>query len=491
MGRALPYSRRVFPALVALLAGATAWAFFDGGPANGVCLAVVGAGSLSTIGFWIYRVGRTLPLVVVLASQDLLWYGLPLAVNNRTHLDGYDDADILGAALSLAIYFAALFGGYFSAVRRRRPAPPNPLVIDVFNAAGRRRITLLSLAILGGCAVGEAGMLLGWFRSILNALPNGSLNVVRTCLAAGVAGTTLFLAHERGRGRLRGARAGLFAALWAAVFFSQVASILLSSTVATAGALMLGLYLGSGRIPWKTLAAVVLTLAFFNVSKFEMRELYWEGGTRQLQTADLPSYFADWTDRSVEILAGGSADAPGVRGPERKGQSLLERVSNIQMLLYVRDRLDRSGDEPLRGETYAVVWKALVPRVLWREKPRSHIGQQILNVHFGKQTWAQTSKTFIAWGLLPEAVGNFGGIAGPGMIGLFLGACGGWVETKTAGMPLFSLTAVLTGFLLVSLIRMSGMVASVFLSSVLQLVVVLLMALLPLTRRLQTTLKPA
>ena len=156
------------------------------------------------------------------------------------------------------------------------------------------------------------------------------------------------------------------------------------------------------------------------------------------------------------------------------------------MLPYVRDRLGRGGDEPLRGETYAVVWQALVPRLLWKGKPRSHIGQQTLNVHFGRQTLEQSFETYIAWGLLPEAVGNFGGPAGPAVIGLFLGACGGWVEAKTPGLPLFSPAAVLAGFLALSVTGASGMVASVFMSSFLQLVVVLGGALLPFTRRPQS-----
>ena len=487
--RTIPYSRRVFPAAAALCVAAVAWAFLDGGTARGSGLAAVAVGALAPIGLWIYKVGRTLPLVAVLASQDLLWYGLPLLVGHD-ELRKYSDSDLNGAAVSLAIYFAALSAGYWLAVRRRRPTPGAPLVIDVFSRGGRRRVVFVALSALALCAVAEAGLLLGWFTPILERLPQGSMNVIQTCLAAAICGTTLFLAHEAGRGALRGPAAWLFGLLWAAVFFVQIASILLSSTVATAGALVFGLYLGSGKVPWKTIAAVGLTLAFFNLSKFEMRGRYWDWGEGkvELRAADLPGYFAEWSGRSVDLLTGGGgAPTPGwgSAAPEPEGQSLLERVSNIQMLLYVRERLDRGGYQPLNGETYAVVWQAVVPRVLWEEKPRSHIGQEILNVHFGMQTREQTFKTYIAWGLLPEAVGNFGGLLGPAAIGLFLGLCGGWVEARTGPLPLFSPWAVLAGFLILSVVAASGMVMSVWASSLFQMGAVLLASLAPFVRRLR------
>jgi hypothetical protein len=62
----------------------------------------------------------------------------------------------------------------------------------------------------------------------------------------------------------------------------------------------------------------------------------------------------------------------------------------------------------------------LVPRIFWEDKPRTHMGQMILNYHYGRQASVRDIfSTFIAWGLLPEAVGNFGIILGSLGVGLW------------------------------------------------------------------------
>jgi hypothetical protein len=61
----------------------------------------------------------------------------------------------------------------------------------------------------------------------------------------------------------------------------------------------------------------------------------------------------------------------------------------------------------------------------------------MLNVHVQRQTYEQTLKTTIAWGLLPEAYANFG-YFGCALIGGILGACYGTITLAAIGTPPFS-----------------------------------------------------
>jgi hypothetical protein len=72
----------------------------------------------------------------------------------------------------------------------------------------------------------------------------------------------------------------------------------------------------------------------------------------------------------------------------------------------------------------------------------------MLNVHVRRQTYQQTFKTVIAWGLLPEAYANFG-FMGAFIVGGSLGAFYGFVTLQGVGAPTFSFRT-LFGILVIS-----------------------------------------
>ena len=79
----------------------------------------------------------------------------------------------------------------------------------------------------------------------------------------------------------------------------------------------------------------------------------------------------------------------------------------------------------------------IVPRVLYPQKRRTHEGTHMLNIHIKRQTYQDTIRTTIAWGLLPEAFANFG-IAGCALVGAILGTMYGYVTRLAIGKPAFS-----------------------------------------------------
>jgi hypothetical protein len=117
-------------------------------------------------------------------------------------------------------------------------------------------------------------------------------------------------------------------------------------------------------------------------------------------------------------------------------ESFVERSSVIHMLMMAQEKIP----EPypfLEGKTYAIIPGLLVPRILNPNKLRSHEGTHLLNVHVRRQTYEQTWKTTIAWGLLPEAYANFG-YFGCILIGGILGAFYGTITLAAIGTPPFS-----------------------------------------------------
>jgi hypothetical protein len=122
--------------------------------------------------------------------------------------------------------------------------------------------------------------------------------------------------------------------------------------------------------------------------------------------------------------------------------------------------------------------------MFWPNKPRTHEGQILLNVHFGRQDLEATFQTYIAWGLLPEAYGNFGPKTGAIALGIFLGLCFAWVENFTARKLLLSLEGFISFTILLGLMGSFEMVASVLVTSIFQSVVVLVIACFPFVERM-------
>ena len=121
--------------------------------------------------------------------------------------------------------------------------------------------------------------------------------------------------------------------------------------------------------------------------------------------------------------------------------------------------------------------------ILWPDKPRSHEGQVLLNVHFGRQDLSSTFETYIAWGLLPEAFGNFGPVAGSAALGAFLGLFFACIDRVTARKLLVSMEGFLSLTLMISLMNSFEMVASVFITSTFQAFVVVVVSSAPFVRK--------
>jgi hypothetical protein len=83
-------------------------------------------------------------------------------------------------------------------------------------------------------------------------------------------------------------------------------------------------------------------------------------------------------------------------------------------------------------------------------------------------------RTFIAWGLLAEGIGNFGLWLGPVFIGLLAGMVTGWLEAWSMRKEFFSVEGFLALGLLLQTLISYEMVSSIMVTSAFQMVVVCL-----------------
>ena len=94
--------------------------------------------------------------------------------------------------------------------------------------------------------------------------------------------------------------------------------------------------------------------------------------------------------------------------------------------------------------------------------------------------------TYIAWGLLPEAYGNFGPILGALSMGGFLGFAFAWIENLTARKLVVSMEGFLSLSLLLNLMNSFEMVASVLVTSTFQSFIVIVATSAPFVHRTAT-----
>jgi hypothetical protein len=180
--------------------------------------------------------------------------------------------------------------------------------------------------------------------------------------------------------------------------------------------------------------------ALLHGGKGEMRDRYWPRGDEDVpavQPLSYPSLIAEWFTVGFTHFQWGTGDDQ----PEEESQSILERASLMQLLLYVQNATPEFVPY-LNGETYTMIPWLLVPRILSPNKPAAHEGTYILNVHYGFQTREDTVHTTIGFGLLNEAYANFG-ILGALGLGILLGGLCGLTSSSARGTPLLSLRALL------------------------------------------------
>jgi hypothetical protein len=277
-----------------------------------------------------------------------------------------------------------------------------------------------------------------------------------------------FICTQRwGRGELTPSDKALVLATLLPQLILQTVGLLLISTVSLIGIALLGYLSGGKRVPWVALLVAFVALAILHNGKSQMRDKYWDQQAPAPTFTQLPAFFAEWVGYGLQ-------SAHDDNGNDRElsaGRKLLERTSLMHILCLV---VNYSPDRQpyLNGETYGYVLPQLVPRLLWPDKPRSHVGTYRLAVYYGLQDEDATNATTIAFGMLAEAYANFGAIGGC-LLGLFWGVGLKKLQLLSWHSPMFSLAGLMM-ILLTAWSFGSELTMAVWVSSLYQAMIVVL-----------------
>lgn len=458
------------------------------GQPGALAFAQIALGCLLVLGFW-RGAGEGLPIVPLLAAQTLIAYGLPILTGNPTILR-FSESDLTTAGLEVLLYCGAMAGGWSLGILQIATSSRACYALQGFDEANMAKVGRLGLSLVVAGAFIQLLRSLQLLEPLFAMLPAGSNSLVNVLLSA-VSACGFFLSSMLvGTGLLGPTARLVFWSLLAFQCYVTASGFLLSGTMTMIFSVLIGLFWGSGRIPWRFIIVVLALLSFLNVGKFTMRERYWiqedAQGAPHFSFAELPAHYAEWIEASVDAINAGTTNAKNIfAGQEKKseGQNLADRVNNLQNLLFVIDAMGPGQIKPLGGATYGLIPPLLVPRILWPDKPRTHEGQIMLNVHFGRQDLQSTVKTFIAWGLLPEAYGNFGPVAGSLIVGATIGFFFAWVEKLVARKLLLSMEGFLAFTLFLGMASSFEMVASVLITSIFQSLFPVILASKPFVER--------
>lgn len=450
-------------------------------PHTGALAWIIG-GSLVPIMAWSKLRHPGLPLVCLISLQTIAIFATPIISQNPS-LENYPASDLFWAGFEVCVFSLAIALGWRLAFGLDLPATPPRHYhgLSFIDPTKPRTLCRASLILLGLGTAFQFTQATGVVDLANGILPAGVFPVVRTFFEAAALAGALIGAYASGNDMmLRGEKRG-FWALLVFYFLLRAASILLSTVAGIVTAATVGYFLGAKRPPWLFLTLTILGLSFLNLSKFEMRAKYWNeyGYLERIPPVELPGFFGEWALYSLNII---TFNRNITAEEEAVGQRLTDRLDNLQNLLFVQSAITHRDHPPLLGETYALIPQLFIPRFLWPDKPIAHEGQVMLNVHFGRQRKEDTVRTFVAWGLLAEAYGNFGSVWGPLFCGLFLGAGIGGMERLIRPYPVASLQAFFFLIIAVNFSLSFEMVAGVWITSVFQMIVALLVSVIPFSR---------
>jgi hypothetical protein len=474
--------------LACVLAGETAYLIESGSPAA-VAFALISVGGFIVLSVW-RTSGLGLPVVPVLAVQHLVAYGLPIVTHNET-LRIYRTDEFDASGWEVLCFCVSLAAAWKVGMRAFNPARAVSYSLVEYGGESSAKLNRLGFALAGSATVYLIAKSSNGLDFIYTYLPAGAASLISTLISA--VSTSGFFLLAMGIGSMTLNRIGQ-ATFWALLAINcaiNASSFLLSSTITLFSSVLLGLFWTTGRLPWRYTLVVLTLLGFLSAGKYTMREHYWrvvEDGVESIPAftpAEMVDVYGEWAAASAEAVTSGREPgrAEAEQTDNNTGRGLLGRINNLQNLLFVIHAMQTRHIPPLHGETYARVPEVLIPRILWPGKPRSHIGQEILNVHFDRQDLISTYSTYIAWGLLPEAYGNFGPILGAFLLGLVLGVTFAWVENFTAQKLVISLEGFLAFALMLAMVNSFEMVSTVLVPSIEESLAPIGLATLPFVRR--------
>ena len=436
-GVPIPVDRRKLNLLFWLLAGSLVFylVFFNDAPVPlgrlGESLALVAAILLPTW-LWVSNRSQGIPIFPFYALYFFPSYAVPLC-RGDSRFAQYTETEIATGVYTVVGYLLLATLVWWQCTNRNLAPSPKVRALDPAKS------TNLMLLLLFG------GILFEIFGAIAGQTMGGTYQALRGYAQNGTRLAIFVLFYQIGRGEVKGALAILSVAMAGGLVVRQAASIVLANSFPVLGLAFAGFFLGSGKVPWKSLLGVVALIVLLHSGKAEMRSIYYKEGV-SVGLTDYPGFFAEWITKGVVGFTRGATTEGG------EVQSAKERSALLPLLLQIQKMTGR--DVPyLEGASYENLPSMLVPRIITKDKAVSHISNMIMAVHYGILRVENVWFTSIAFDLPIEAYANYGflGVTGLAVVmGLFLGL----ISLMTTGVPLFSFR------FLMSILVLSAVVSS-------------------------------
>jgi hypothetical protein len=385
---------------------------------------LITAAALLPAALWCWRRTHGLPIFPLFAAGTIGTFALPLIAHHPLVVE-YSPRDRFMAALAVAgTNLAGTVAWY--AVSRARPAKLGGSCLILRPGFG----SLFFTAVLLGTIAFDLAQL-----TLETDLDPSVFSLLRAGIIA-LSNLAIFVLSYLwgGRGLSRLDRV-IYAALVVATMISTLPSALMVGALAYGLMALIGYALGRGRVPWLSLTALCAAALFLQGGKEDLRNKYWySADAAPISLVDFPGLLVDWVCFSVARLDNDRSTPDPVPSDS---QSLVERASLLQLFLRIQ-QMSPAQVPYLHGRTYTIIPGLLVPRVFNKEKARTHEGTYMLAIHYDLQTTEDTLTTTIGFGLINEAMANFG-YAGCLALGAGLGLFYGAVARWSAGYPLLSL----------------------------------------------------
>ncbi|HEY9851397.1 MAG TPA: hypothetical protein V6D28_18145 [Leptolyngbyaceae cyanobacterium] len=412
-------------------------------------------GSVALIPSYLWCSGQALgmPIFPLFALTYLWTHAVQLLSDNPGSIIYSPESQLL-SSITVTIFLGL---GTFIWFQFVKSAPPPPQYYRSFKGQEVEPFLLYSMV---ATILFNIGFLGGW----LAAIDGGIISLFRGIVLGLNALATFVLAYRWGKRQLSKKKSQLFLILIITYTITNAASLLLVGALSTFLLATMAFIIGRRQVPWLPIAITLACILFLHYGKGDMRAKYWFSNQQTfVQPWEYPAWYIEWMDYSwqhfnQDLLPGNSKDSVKLQSP-------LERTSLIQLLLMIQERTPR--DVPyLNGATYAIIPQLLVPRLLNPHKIASHEGTYLLNIHYGKQTRADTARTTIGFGLLNEAYANFG-FLGCVVLAVILGGGYGQVTRWSINTPIFSFRS-LFAMLLMPFTFQSEFSAGVYIAALFQ-----------------------
>jgi len=422
---------------------------------------------------WVRGSALGLPLFPIFALVHMPSYVFPL-LSNHSMTSVYSEEERFAAALWISAAIGAGTVVWYYLVNRPIPAPKNIFLIR--QSQSNQRTTDMILVFL---FIGTAAFRIGLNQDALNwlvrMLPFGGFSLLRG-VASAVSIITVFLGFERiGARQLSMPLVILFIGAFLLLLLDEAGGLVLAGAFSTIVPAILGYTFGRRKIPVFATVMIVCAFAFFNLGKHNMRDVYWqEDGimAARVSISEYPTLYKNWINASLGTLFDpeGMVESQSLYSTDLESVSLVDRISMMHIFLLT---FTQSPEyiPTLGGSTYKQIPKLFVPRIINPRKPPSHVGQVMLNIHYGLQSEDSTNKTFIAWGLLPEAHANFGRL-GMVIFTMIFAVALGMITRFSMNVPLFSFRVLVAAIVLFQLFDVET-VMSLFLTTTYQILLIL------------------